>query len=213
MVESVTNGFRPKEVPFIFLHWLRERWERGKRTAGAKRTSHPVLRINSAIYFYMCFPFMHHDLQRQPDRGAAEGQGVRSRSISFALGEKMCFLNSLLMSVLQKGPHNYLHVYDFILTFALMGGGLLRAPRFFQIARRRNWTIALKLSSIDTSIRVYKMYISLFWYRWPKVRSVLWPLLHYDLSRYLPSSGATMVYWWDLQSWATDYHTRPKKWS
>ena len=39
-----------------------------------------------------------------------------------------------------------------------------------------DWTIVLKLSMIDTSNRVYKMYFSVFWYRW--LRSILWPL-HY----------------------------------
>ena len=36
--------------------------------------------------------------------------------------------------------------------------------------------IVLKLSAIDKSNSVYKMYISEFWYLWSKVRSILWPL-------------------------------------
>ena len=41
-----------------------------------------------------------------------------------------------------------------------------------------DWTITLKLSAIDMSNSMYKMYISDFWYLWPKVRSILRPL-HY----------------------------------
>ena len=37
------------------------------------------------------------------------------------------------------------------------------------------WPIALKLSAIAKSNSMYKMYISEFWYRWPKVRSILRP--------------------------------------
>ena len=39
-----------------------------------------------------------------------------------------------------------------------------------------DWTIALKLSAIATSNSIYKIFISEFWYRWPKVRSILWSL-------------------------------------
>ena len=42
--------------------------------------------------------------------------------------------------------------------------------------RYTDWTIALKLSAIATSNSVYKTYILEFRYRWPKVRSILWPL-------------------------------------
>ena len=47
-------------------------------------------------------------------------------------------------------------------------------------ARQRytDWTIALKLSAIDIHTSIYETYISEFWYRWPKVRSILRPL-HY----------------------------------
>ena len=38
--------------------------------------------------------------------------------------------------------------------------------------------ITLKVSAIDIRTRIYKTYISEFWYRWPKVRSILRPL-HY----------------------------------
>ena len=41
-----------------------------------------------------------------------------------------------------------------------------------------DWPIALKLSAIDTSNSVDKMFTSELRYRWPKVRSILWPL-HY----------------------------------
>ena len=37
-----------------------------------------------------------------------------------------------------------------------------------------DWTIALKRSAIDTNYSVYNMYNLEFWYRWPKVRSILW---------------------------------------
>ena len=41
-----------------------------------------------------------------------------------------------------------------------------------------DWTIALKLSEIDKSNSVYKVYISEFWYLWPKVGSILWSLYY-----------------------------------
>ena len=41
-----------------------------------------------------------------------------------------------------------------------------------------DWIITLKLLAIDTSNSTYKMYISEFWYWWPMVRSIVWPL-HY----------------------------------
>ena len=44
--------------------------------------------------------------------------------------------------------------------------------------RYTDWTNALKLSAIAINNSVYKMNISEFRYRWPKVRSILWPL-HY----------------------------------
>ena len=42
--------------------------------------------------------------------------------------------------------------------------------------RYADGTIALKLPAIGTSNAAYKMYISEFCYRWPKVRSILWHL-------------------------------------
>ena len=38
--------------------------------------------------------------------------------------------------------------------------------------------ITLKLSAIDIRTSIFKIYTSEFWYRWPKVRSILW-LHHY----------------------------------
>ena len=66
------------------------------------------------------------------------------------------------------------------------GGGSREPPSgFFQIIKSLNarqsytdWTIALKLSAIDIHTSIYEMFISEFWYRWPKVRSILRPL-HY----------------------------------
>ena len=40
------------------------------------------------------------------------------------------------------------------------------------------WLIILKLSAIDIRNSIYKMYISVLWYRWPTVRSIL-RALHY----------------------------------
>ena len=40
------------------------------------------------------------------------------------------------------------------------------------------WPISLKLSAINIRTSIYETYISEFWYRWPKVRSIL-PPLHY----------------------------------
>ena len=40
------------------------------------------------------------------------------------------------------------------------------------------WLIPLKLSVIDIRNSVYKIYISEFWYQWPKVRSILQPLYY-----------------------------------
>ena len=40
------------------------------------------------------------------------------------------------------------------------------------------WLITLKLSAIDIPSSIYKMFISEFWYRWHKIRSILRPL-HY----------------------------------
>ena len=50
-----------------------------------------------------------------------------------------------------------------------------------------DWTIALKFSVVDTSNSVYKIYISEFWFRVPKVRSTLWPL-HYVNGRKFKSA-------------------------
>ena len=64
------------------------------------------------------------------------------------------------------------------------------------------WPITLKLSAMDIRTSIYETYISEFWYRWPKVRSILrplhyksmgekWkaPLLHENHSKHSKTSG------------------------
>ena len=86
------------------------------------------------------------------------------------------------ITVISTPVHNLFHTCDNFRPRSLKvrSPGHAKGPHLIKSLNASHsyteWPFTLKLSVLDICNSIYKMFISEFWYWWPKVRSILWPL-------------------------------------